>query len=324
MVRAMIELRQLNYFVAVAEELHFARAAERLHIAQPALSMQIKALEQQLDVRLLDRTKRSVALTAAGALFLDEARATLRQARHAEEVGRQASRAELGRIVIGYSSSAPFSGALSAILRTFLETHPAVELILTEMTAPQQNEGLENGAIDFGIFRCGYTSRSPGVTMTPLLRERYDVVMSSGHRLAAFDCIPVTELAEEAFISFGAAGASAMMSPINDICHRAGFAPRIAQTVTQITTIVSLAAAGLGVAIVPHSLSQLHITDAVFRPLAVEDISKLVFACRRNEQAPATLALIQEAKRFAARMGTQMPQPILGVVRGDEIVRAGD
>ncbi|MEI9983730.1 MAG: LysR family transcriptional regulator [Aliidongia sp.] len=92
----MIELRQLNYFVAVAEELHFARAAERLHIAQPALSMQIKALEQQLAVRLLERSKRSVALTAAGALFLDEARLTLRQARHAEEVGRQASRAELG------------------------------------------------------------------------------------------------------------------------------------------------------------------------------------------------------------------------------------
>jgi len=320
----MIELRQLNYFVAVAEELHFARAAERLHIAQPALSMQIKALEQQLDVRLLDRTKRSVMLTAAGALFLEEARATLRQARHAEEVGRQASRAELGRIVIGYSSSAPFTGALSAILRSFRETHPGVELILSEMTAPQQNEGLENGAIDFGIFRCGYATRRPSVTVTPLLRERYDVVMAGCHRLAMRDCIPVTELAEEPFIAFGAAGSSSLMSPINDICHRAGFAPRVTQTVTQITTIVSLAAAGLGVAVVPHSLSQLHITDAVFRPLAVEDISMLVFACRRNEQAPATLALIQEAKRFGARMASQMPLPILGVVRGDEIVRAGD
>jgi len=320
----MIELRQLNYFVAVAEELHFARAAERLHIAQPALSMQIKALEQQLDVRLLDRTKRSVMLTAAGALFLEEARATLRQARHAEEVGRQASRAELGRIVLGYSSSTPFTGALSTILRSFRETHAGVELILTEMTAPQQNEGLENGAIDFGIFRCGYSARAPGVIVTPLLRERYDVVMSSGHRLANHDCVPVSELEQEPFIGFGAPGSMSLMSPVNDICHRAGFAPRITQTVSQITTIVSLAAAGLGVAIVPHSLSQLHITDAVFRPLAVEDISKLVFACRRNEQAPATLALIQEAKRYAAKKAACMPPPILGVVRGDEIARAGD
>ena len=320
----MIELRQLNYFVAVAEELHFARAAERLHIAQPALSMQIKALELQLDVRLLDRTKRSVMLTAAGALFLEEARATLRQARHAEEVGRQASRAELGRIVVGYSSSAPFTGAMSAILRSFSAAHPGVELVLNEMSAPQQNEGLEDGAIDFGIFRCGYAARRPGVTITPLLRERYDVVMSSCHRLAALDCIPVTELAEEAFIAFGASGSMSMMSPVNDICHRAGFAPRITQTVRQITTIVSLAAAGLGVAIVPHSLSQLHITDAVFRPLAVEDISMLVFACRRNERAPATLALIEEAKLFGARKASCIPQPILGVVQSGEIARAGD
>lgn len=320
----MIELRQLNYFVAVAEELHFARAAERLHIAQPALSMQIKALEQQLAVRLLERSKRSVALTAAGALFLDEARLTLRQARHAEEVGRQASRAELGRIAVGYSSSVPFTGALSTILRGFRAAHPNVELILSELTAPQQNEGLENGALDFGMFRCGYSARRPGVQITPLQRERYDVVMSNSHPLAAHDCIAVTELAEEPFIAFGAAGSSAMTSPINDICHRAGFAPRIAQTVTQITTIVSLAAAGLGVAIVPHSLSQLHITDAVFRPLAVEDVSMLVFACRRNEQAPATLALIQEARKYGAKMASRMPQPILGVIRGGETAQAGE
>jgi DNA-binding transcriptional LysR family regulator len=300
----MIELRQLNSFVAVAEELHFARAAERLHIAQPAVSMQVKALEQQLAVRLLERSRRSVSLTAAGALFLDEARLTLRHARHAEEVGRQASRAERGRIAIGYSSSVPFTGALSTILRGFRAERPAVELSLTELTAPQIMERLENGTLDFGLFRSGYAERRSGVLTTPLLRERYDVVMSSSHRLAARDLVPVPELAEEPFIAYS----SAMMSPMHDICRCAGFTPRIAQTVSQITTIVSLAAAGLGVAIVPHSLSQLHITDAAFRPLAIDDISMLAFACRRNEQAPATLALIQEAKRYAARMAADSKQ----------------
>ncbi|MEI9986648.1 MAG: LysR substrate-binding domain-containing protein [Aliidongia sp.] len=294
----MIELRQLNSFVAVAEELHFARAAERLHIAQPAVSMQVKALEQQLNVRLLQRSKHSVALTAAGVLFLEEARLTLRQARRAQEVGRQASRAERGRIAIGYSSSVPFTGTLSAILRVFSASHPGVELTLTGVTAPEQSEGLENGTLDFGLFRCGYAARRPGVLMIPLLRERYDVVMSSSHRLAARDLVAVTELAEEPFIAYS----SAMMSPMHDICRCAGFTPRIVQTVSQITTTVSLAAGGLGVAIVPHSLSQLHITDAAFRPLAIDDVSMLVFACRRNEQAPATLALIEEAKRFAARV----------------------
>lgn len=298
----MIELRQLNYFVAVAEELHFARAAERLHIAQPALSVQIKVLEQQLQVRLLDRTKRSVMLTAAGALFLEEARATLRQARHAEEVGRQASRAELGRIAIGYTTSVPFTGTMSPILRAFRATHPFVELILTEQTAPQLYEGLENGALDFGLLRCGYAERRPGVQVTPLLREHWDVVMSNTHPLAQHDTIQVLDLAEEPFIAYAAVEGSALTSPPVEFCRRNGFVPRIAQTATQITTMVSLAAAGLGVSIVPHSLSQLHIADAVFRPLAVEDVSLVAFINRRSEQAPATLALVKEAKHFAARM----------------------
>jgi len=311
----MIELRQLNYFVAVAEELHFARAAERLHIAQPALSMQIKALERQLDVLLLERSKRSVALTAAGALFLDEARLTLRQAEHTEEVGRQASRAEIGRIAIGYGSSVPFTGVLSAILRGFRAAHPAVELSLTELPADQQSDGIEEGRLDFGLFRCGYAAKRSGLLMVPVLRETYDVAMASTHRLAARNCVDVAELAEEPFIAYGAAGASALMWPVAEICRRAGFEPRVAQNVQQITTIVSLAAAGLGVAVVPHSLSQLHIADAVFRPLAVEDVSMLVFACRRNERAPATLALIQEARRYAA---ATMPPPAL------KMARAGD
>ena len=312
----MIEIRQLNYFVAVAEELHFARAAGRLHIAQPALSMQIKALEQQLDVRLLERSKRSVALTAAGALFLEEARATLRQAEHAEAVGRLASRGALGRIAIGYSSSAPFSGALSTILRDFRAAHPAVELTLTEMPAPDQVAALDEGTLDFGIYRCGYSARPSGLTVAVLLQETYDVVLSQAHRLAARERIAVTELADEPFINFAAPGGSAMMSPINDLCRRAGFEPRVAQTVAQITTIVSLAAAGLGVAIVPHSLSQLHIAGAVFKPLAVSDVSRLVFAHRRNESAPATLALIREARHFAALMnpGDMLPARPLAAV----------
>lgn len=306
----MIEFRQLNYFVAVAEELHFARAAERLHIAQPALSMQIKALERQLDVRLLERSKRSVALTAAGSVFLDEARATLRQAEHAEAVGRQASRGALGRIAIGYSSSAPFTGALSTILRDFRAAHLEVELTLTELPAPQQVAALDEGTLDFGIFRCGYSERTPGLQVVPLLQETYDVVLAQSHPLAACERIAVAELAEEPFINFAAPGGSAMMSPINDMCRCAGFEPRVTQTVAQITTIVSLAAAGLGVAIVPHSLSQLHFAGAVFKPLAVSDVSRLVFAYRRNESAPATLALIREARRYAALMNPGDALPV--------------
>ncbi len=311
----MIEFRQLSCFVAVAEALHFGRAADRLHMTQPALSMRIKVLEEQLDVRLLERGKRSVSLTAAGALFLEEARLTLRQAEHAEEVGRLASRGDRGRIAIGYSSAVPFSEALSTILRSFRTTHPAVELTLNEFTAPQLAARLSDGGLDFGFFLNGYTARNPGLHVVPLAREGFDVVMARTHRLAAHDRIAITDLAEEHFISYDAPDGSAMMSPAKEICRRAGFEPLISQTVLQITTIVSLAAAGLGVAIVPHSLCQLRITDAVFRPLDVEDSSMLVFACRRNERAPATVALIQEAKRFVAATKRSLQHPASAAIR---------
>lgn len=308
--QAMIELRQLNYFVAVAEELHFGRAAQRLHIAQPALSVQIQGLERQLDVRLLERSKRSVALTAAGELFLEQARLTLHQAQHAEQVGRQASRAELGRIAIGYGTSVPFTGTLSAILRAFRATHSAVELTLTEMSAAAQSVALEDGTLDFGFFRCGYAERRPGLLLAPLLRERYDVVLAASHRLAAQPSIAVEELANEDFIEYSTAAGSALTVPAREICRRAGFEPRVTQTVSQMTTMVSLAAAGLGVAMVPHSVSHMQVEDAAFRPLSVEDSSLLVFAYRRNERAPATLALIQEAKRLAATLASVAPQAL--------------
>ena len=296
----MIELRQLHYFAAVAEVLSFSRAAERVHIAQPALSMQIKALEQRLGVRLFDRGKRFVSLTSAGALILKEARLTLDQARRTEEVGKRAGRAAVGRVELGYCSSAPFTGSLPAILRQYSASHPGVELVLTECSPLEQSEALERGALDFGVFRLGYAEERPGLVSAPLLRESYDVVMPSAHRLAGRDNIGMAELKTEHFIVCDMPGGAPIPSPLMDLCCRHGFRPLILQNASQLTTIVSLAAAGLGIGIVPHSLSRLCIENAVFRPLAVEEVSVLVFAHRRAERAPATVALIQEARRYAA------------------------
>ena len=125
-----MDLRQLRYFVATAEELHFGRAAERVHIAQPALSIQIKALEDTLGVQLLSRTNRVVTLTEAGRLFLKEARRTLEQAQHAAVVARRAGRGEIGRIEIGYSADTSYSGVLSGVLRQYKRRVP------TARTAP--------------------------------------------------------------------------------------------------------------------------------------------------------------------------------------------
>ncbi|HVJ54613.1 MAG TPA: LysR substrate-binding domain-containing protein [Aliidongia sp.] len=299
----MIELRQLRYFVAVAEDLHFSRAAERLHIAQPALSMQILALERQLGARLLDRTKRSVSLTAAGALFLAEAQLTLRQAEHTELVGRQAGRGELGRIEVGYTGSVPFSGVMSGTIRRFRQAHPSVDLVLTELSSPDQYTGLTDGWLDVGFIRTDYGHRPANINLISMMKEPYIVVLNQAHELAAHQAIPIAALATEPFIIYSPSGGSSMFSPVNEICEQAGFEPRMAQIVPQVATIVNLAAAGLGVALVPRSLSHLHIDGVAYRPLAdVETLSELAFAHRRGEHAPAVMAFIHEARACAAEM----------------------
>jgi DNA-binding transcriptional LysR family regulator len=130
-----MELRQLRYFVAMAEQLHFARAAERLHLAQPSLSQQIKALEGDLGVRLFDRTKREVTLTEAGAYFLKEAKLTLEQAQRARVVAQKVARARLGRLRVGYVPSLPFSGLLSKVASAFHQSSAEIDLVFEEMLA---------------------------------------------------------------------------------------------------------------------------------------------------------------------------------------------
>src|SRR6478672_9779054 len=136
-----MELRHLRYFVAVAEELHFGRASARVGIAQPPLSQQIKALETELGVRLLERTHRRVALTAAGSVFLEEARRTLAQAEHAAQAARRAGRGEVGRLAIGFVGSATYE-VLPLVLREFRRRFPGVELSLQEMTTLEQTRAL--------------------------------------------------------------------------------------------------------------------------------------------------------------------------------------
>lgn len=148
-----MELRHLRYFVAVAEELHFTRAAERLHISTPALTKQIQQLEHGLGALLFIRTRRTVSLTDAGARFFEEARRTLQQAEHAESVAKLAGRGELGRIKIGYVSSAACTGALATAVTAYRESHPRVSLSVVKMQSPEQLVQLSEGRIDVGFLR---------------------------------------------------------------------------------------------------------------------------------------------------------------------------
>ncbi|MFL6678015.1 MAG: LysR family transcriptional regulator, partial [Burkholderiaceae bacterium] len=146
-----MELRHLRYFVAVAEELHFTRAAERLHMAQPPLSQQIRALEDELGVRLFERTRRSVALTDAGHALLGRARDLLAATQALPGELQRIARGEIGQLRIGFSSTLPLTKVLRDVVADWRRTHPDVALHLREMHSALQFEALRAGDLDVGL-----------------------------------------------------------------------------------------------------------------------------------------------------------------------------
>src|SRR5262245_30953575 len=194
-----IELRHLRYFLVVAEELHFTRAAERLHIAQPPLSQMIRRLEHELGVSLFHRTKRQVALTDAGVIFLEEAKRALAQAEHAIQSVRRAHKGELGRLTVGFIGSAAYS-VLPPIVRRFRQLYPDVDLNLQELSTVQQVRALREGQLQVGFLRP--FEQEPTLKRTVVLREPLLVALPEHHWLSQQAKISMRMLANESFILF--------------------------------------------------------------------------------------------------------------------------
>jgi len=260
-----MELRHLRYFRAVAEELHFGRAADRLHIAQPPLSQQIRQLERELGVDLLVRSTRRVDLTPAGEAYLLRAVAILDAV---DDAGRQAQRVadgSEGRLSIGCVGSATYS-LLPRLVRALREALPGVDVsVRGEMLAPAQITALLAGEIDLALLRP--TVEQPGVRTETLRRDRLIVALPDSHRLADRDAVEVGELRDEEFVAHAGRGRSVMHSLLNAVCADAGFVPRVRHDVQETSTLVTLVAAGLGVAIVPEPTAALDIAGVCYRPL---------------------------------------------------------
>jgi DNA-binding transcriptional LysR family regulator len=293
-----MELRHLRYFIAVAEEKHMTRAAQRLGIQQPPLSLQIRALEHELDVQLFRRKPRGVELTDAGAAFLDRARAILDQVERATATTRRTARGEQGRVVVGFTSSAPFHPFVPRVIRAYREMSPLVSLALEESGSSELVQGLHNEEIDAAFIRSPVAD-VVGLTVRPLLEERMVVAMPSGHLLgkgaSKAPPLPLSAFAKETFILYKRPGGPGLYDTIITACRSAGFSPRVGQEAPRIISTLNLVAAGLGVSVVPESLRRLQMDGVVYRRLTENSqlSAPLILACRRGENAAAVQRFIE-------------------------------
>ncbi|OEC33049.1 DNA-binding transcriptional regulator, LysR family [Pseudomonas cuatrocienegasensis] len=295
-----MELRHLRYFVAVAEELHFGRAAELLGISQPPLSQQIQALEQELGVRLFERSNRHVALTDAGRLFLEETRQTLAQVSKSVDVVRRAEQGEIGELQIGFTSSAPFVSIIPQAVFAFRQAFPAVHLNLQEMTSREVSQALVDKKLQVGMIRP--LELPAELDAVELLREPLVALLHAGHPLAGEQehGLSLAELAAEPFVFFPRSYGSGLYGQLFNLARQAGFSPRITQEAHEALTIIGLVAAGLGVSVLPSSFRRIRIDGVVFRTLLDADATTAVWLVkRRQERSPLAQAFIDLLTREA-------------------------
>ncbi|HZR38916.1 MAG TPA: LysR family transcriptional regulator [Ktedonobacteraceae bacterium] len=285
-----MELRHLQYFVAVAEELHFGRAAQRLNMAQPPLSQQIRHLEEELGVQLFQRTRRHVELTDAGQAFLQEARLTLAQAEHAVKIARQAGRGEIGKLTIGFVGSATYE-ALPSIIRNFQARCPDVELILRELTTTQQVRALHDKRIHIGILRPPINDDT--LVLETLIKEPIVLALPENHPLSRQSSLTVEALAHEHFILFPRHLGPGLYDQIIGLCQQGGFSPQVTQEAIQMQTILGLVATGLGIALIPASAQHLRSTGVIYRRLDTNIYVELAMARRKDDASPVLQAFLK-------------------------------
>ncbi|CAB3782632.1 LysR family transcriptional regulator [Paraburkholderia fynbosensis] len=319
MLPAVPDLRQLRYFVTVAEEMHFGRAATRLAMTQPPLSQAIRALEQTLGVELFARTKRSVELTPVGADLLPEVRRLLASAEGLRPLAQSLARGEAGMLSLAFVSTADY-GLLPPLLRDFGARYPRVRLELTEATSDVQLDELTAGRIDAGLVIAPLPSRHAAqLAWLPIVREPLVIAMSadmaeqvshatgSDPRAEWLDTpISLRDVGDMPLVIFPRRLAPGFYDIIMDCYGVAGLAPRIGQEAIQMQTIVSLVSAGMGVALVPQSLRNLRRTGVVYRPLS-ESVPAIEtgLAWRTDEVSPVLAGFIDIVRAYAATVGAQ-------------------
>ncbi len=264
-----VDLRQLRYFVCVAEELHFGRAAKRLNMSQPPLSQQIKALEDHLGVLLLRRTQRHVELTPAGNYLLPEARRILSEVHRVAEQTKEAEAGLTGYLRVGVNFSAPFHPFTAQLLQKFHKFYPnvKVELVLHEQANILQLADIQSAQLDLALIWMDDWHQSADIIRLDLAKDPLMATVPSGHRLAKKACIHIRDFENEPFIAqpryAGTQRYEGIMKAFESIKRQ----PRIVYEALQMPLVMSMVAAGQGVSLLPSFLEKIPMAGVVFRPL---------------------------------------------------------
>jgi DNA-binding transcriptional LysR family regulator len=297
----MIDIRQMRYFVTLAETLHFGRAAERLHITQPPLSRQITTLEKELGVKLLERHSRRAKLTRAGQQFLDDARASILAFDQACRNAKLADKGEVGELSIGFMMHAAYT-VLPSLARRFMSAYPSVDVKLREVVPHDLVTETMSGNFDAALTFSPGTIR--GLETRPIYREKLCLALPQHHALTKRARIDAYQLKGEPLIVIPTEVSPGLRSAIFEYCHSAGFSPTIRLETQFQQTIVSLVSETLGLAIVPETMKRLGFPGVVFRSLKNAPEVEHVVAWRADNLNPTLKPFLNIARAFARQNKT--------------------
>jgi DNA-binding transcriptional LysR family regulator len=281
----MFDLKQLECFVAVGEELHFGRAAKRIFMTQPPLSRQIQLLEHELDIQLLVRNSRSVKLTPAGVVFLQEARKLLEIAKNAAQAAQRIAHGESGILKLGFTAVSGYS-FLPEMLKKVNTGLKGIEIVLHEMVTSRQLDALQGHEIDVGLLRMN--SELQDLEVVPVLREPLLLAVHRSHRLATGRMPTLNDLRDEPFITFSARDGKYFHDKIDSLLQSSGIRVNYVQRISQVHSILALVSAEQGIAIVPESARAMHFDGTVLRKLKAKALfAELFLAWRKDNPNPA-------------------------------------
>jgi DNA-binding transcriptional LysR family regulator len=280
-----MELRQIRSFLSIAETLHFGRTSEMIHLSQPALSLQIRALEDEIGVRLFERNRRKTSLTAAGVAFREEASQALLGLDQAVRKAKLAANGKLGILRIGFISTAG-NEIVPTIVRQFRERNADVEFSLRNILTIDQIQMLEAGSLDIGFLRLPIPAHS-GLEVVTVHREPFGLVVPSSHKLAKRKRIRLREASGEDFVMYERAYAPGFHDLIFGMLRDAGIIPNVRQAAGEMPTLISLVDSGTGVAILPASTVKRSVASVVACEIADKiPMSEIGIAVRKGNRAP--------------------------------------